>query len=153
MRSYSPITTNEDMQLAKAIKQGDQHSLGILYDKYAPALTGIISRITNEKKLTESILHNSFLKFWQQAIQYNPSTSSLFTWLTGIVRKTAWEEVNTNNGVRTSADESFQHTAFDLVYYQGLNYNEAATTLQTTVSVINNSIKLAMSNLKQNAEK
>ncbi len=153
MSSNSPMTTTDDMQLAEAIKQGDQYSLGILYDKYAPALTGIISRITNEKKRTESILHNSFIKFWQQAKQYNPSNSSLFTWLSGIVRKTAWEEVNTNSGVRPFADEPLQHTAFDLVYYHGLNYNEAATTLQTTVSVINNSIKSAMSNLKQNATK
>lgn len=151
MRSNSPIT-NDDVQLAAAIQQGDQHSLSTLYDKYAPALTGIISKITTEKKLIESILHTSFLKFWQQATQYNPSTSSLFTWLTGIARKTAWEEVNINSSVRPAADEAVQQTAFELVYYQGLNYNEAAITLQTTVSVINNSIKTALSNLKQHVE-
>ena len=87
------IGAADDLRLAVAIKKGDQQSLGLLYDKYAPALSGIISRIVNEEILAEKILNLTFVKAWNDVAAFNSCSSSLFSWLIKIVRQTAFEEL------------------------------------------------------------
>ena len=51
----------EDQRLMLLLKKGNQQTLGLLYDQYAPALLGIIVRITNNRELAEKILHTVFV--------------------------------------------------------------------------------------------
>ena len=70
-----------DLQLAASLQKGKQESLAVVYDKYAPALGGIISRMVNETALAEKILQDSFINAWRQVAAFNPSNSSFFTGL------------------------------------------------------------------------
>jgi DNA-directed RNA polymerase specialized sigma24 family protein len=146
-------TGADDLQLAIAIKKGNQQSLGVLYDKYAPALSGIISRITNDKKLNEKILTKAFVNAWNQITAFNSSTSSLFSWLISIARQTAFEvlksEQEQNPGDNNSVYPAHQKSVFELVYYKGLTYNEVAMALQITVDKAKASIKMTMENMKE----
>ncbi len=81
---HNSTGADEDLQLDNAVKHGNQQSLGIFYDKYAPALYGISSRIVNEGKRAEKILNDSFINAWNQMDAFNPSNSSVFSWLIAI---------------------------------------------------------------------
>lgn len=148
------IGAADDLWLAVAIKKGDQQSLGLLYDKYAPALSGIISRIVNEEVLAEKILNLTFVKAWNDVAAFNSCSSSLFSWLIKIVRQTAFEELTLEqeqNPQRSNlVYEAHQKSAFDLVYYKGLTYNEAATVLQLSVTEVKANIKMTTENMKEN---
>ena len=92
---HNIIRTDNDLRLAVSVKKGNHQSVGLLYDKYASALSGIISRITNNEKLAEEILNITFVKLWNQIGTFNSSNTSLFTWLINITRQTAFYDIRT----------------------------------------------------------
>jgi DNA-directed RNA polymerase specialized sigma24 family protein len=143
----------DDLQLAIAIKQGNQQSLGLLYDKYAPALSGIIIRIINNEKQAEKILNLTFVKIWNEVAAFNSCSSSLFSWLINLARQTAFEELKSEQEQNPQENnlvyEAHQKSAFDLVYYKGLTYNEVATVLQVPVAEVKASIKKTMYSMKE----
>ena len=69
---------NEDRLLAIAIGRGDQQAFSKLYDKYAPALAGIISRIMGNYTATDEILQRIFLIVWNETGSFDASKHSLF---------------------------------------------------------------------------
>jgi RNA polymerase sigma factor (sigma-70 family) len=155
----------EDQRLAIAVKRRDQQSLGLLYDKYAPALMGIISRIVNNHEIAEEVLRTTFLKLWDQIGSFDASKSSFFSWLINLARRTAqdeWKSTQFKNpppvdtvykqGSMGDADRSFeeitQDAAFDLVYYRGLSCDEAAARLNISVESLRTNMRAAIQNLK-----
>lgn len=161
MHTYT--RADEDLELAVSLKRGKQQSLAVLYDKYAPALTGIITRIIKDESLVEKVLNNSFVKAWNQISAFNPSNNSLFSWLINIARQTAFEEIRsgnnrdvqkniliTNNAVyKAQKNGSGRESAFELIYYKGLNYLEAATVLHITLAEVKTSIRTTLENMKK----
>ncbi len=147
------IGPDEDVNLAVSVNQGNQQSFGKLYDKYAPALFGIISRIVNDKKLAEEILNAAFVNTWNQVATFNASKTSLFTWLISIARQTALDEIKSeqfkNPLYSNPVYEENKKSAFDLVYYKGLNCIEAAAQLNITVEELKADIKMTIKNMKE----
>ncbi len=159
--------TDEDQGLAVSMKQGDQQSLGLLYDKYSPALMGIISRIAGNAELAEEILQNSFVRIWNQIGSFNPSETSLFTWMMNMARHSAFEEIKAEHsknpgvsdtvykGIKKMPNEdlsypgAIQKAAFDLIYYKGLNCKEAAASLNISVDDLRINIRAEIKKLKE----
>ena len=79
----------EDLVWALAIGRGDQQALAMLYDKYAPALTGVIRRIVQKDESADEVLQKVFQIVWNEAGLFDASKHSLFTWLIKISRHTA----------------------------------------------------------------
>lgn len=158
---------DEDQRLAVAVKQGNQQSFGLLYDKYAPALSGIIIRIANNEKQAEEILNITFVKVWNQIAAFNSSKTSLFVWLINIARQAAFDEIKSvqaknppyiipvyEANEKEPANSSpmngkNQSSSFDLVYYKGLNFTEAAAKLHITVAELTNNIRMTIENRKE----
>ena len=145
----------EDHQLIIAVKQGDQRSLGLIYNKYAPALMGIISRIACNKEVAEEILRTTFLKIWDRIGTYDTSKGSLFSWLINTARTEARKvsvaaknPKDPDHVYDLSLGESLQQTAFDLVYYRGLKCDEVAAALNIPVETVRAMIREAFQNLK-----
>lgn len=65
----------------------------ILYDNYASALYGIISRIIRQDEIAEDVLQETFLKIWNNFSQYDPAKGRLFTWMVNVARNTAIDKV------------------------------------------------------------
>ena len=148
----------EDQRLMLLLKKGNQQALGLLYDQYAPALLGIIVRITNNRELAEKILHTVFVKAWNGKDSYNGSGISLFTWLISIARQSAFEAMKTDAEKNLSGSYPVYeapenvipgNAAFNLVYYKGFSFSDAATALHLPVSEVTNNIRMTIQNRQE----
>jgi RNA polymerase sigma-70 factor (ECF subfamily) len=155
---------DEDLCLAIAIKQGDQQALGIVYDKYAPVLLGLICRIVPAKDIAEEILQTAFLHFWQQVSSFEGTKYSLLSWMINITRQLAlgkakslqmetpapvisvYEQTSNNSENVETISGAVQNVIFDLVYYKGLSCAEAATVLKIPVDALKKNIRMAIKN-------
>ncbi len=132
------VPGEEDQQLALKIEQKCLETIGIIYDRYAPALLGIICKITGDKQVAEDILKTVFIKACSQAGSFHASGSSLFTWLINIARQLAFDKIKNEhrNNVPAAND-----SAFELVYYKGLPYKEAMVSLGITAPAFKNNLR------------
>lgn len=157
---YKP---DEDTRLVLAVQAGDQQCFSLLYDKYAPALLGIISKIIDNEHLAENTLQLTFVNAWNTITRFNNSDSSLFTWLINMARKTAFEKLpsnpeknlQNNNAVYEAANRGISNLetdaiVFDMVYNKGLSCIEVATLLNMSVDEIKTNIKKAVQCLREN---
>ncbi len=136
---------NEDERLAVSLKKGNQQSLDLLYCKYAPALMGIITRIAGNEEMAEDILHKSFLSIRDKIDTFDPSKTSLFTWMINMARQSAYDKIKP---VRFK-DHRFSETVFDLIYYKGLNVNDAAAAMNITVNELKINLRKAIKNIQE----
>lgn len=155
---------DEDLHLSIAIKQGDKEAFGRLYDKYAPVLMGLISRVLPADSDKEEMLQIAFLHIWDQIGSFDASGSSFLTWLINTTRHLAIDKAKSlpaqnqpnHNSVYTHANKnndeqhfsgSVQMVIFDLVYYKGLSCTEAAEALTMPVEEIKKNIRLAIKSI------
>ncbi len=155
----------EDLRLSVAIKEGDKQALGRVYDKYAPALMGLISRIIPVDSIAEEILQTTFLHTWHQIGSFNASGRPLFTWLMNIARQLAidkvrsgqvqnppqhnlvYEHATSNYTEQIIPEEPVQKIIFDMVYYKGESCVKAAEALGMPVEEIKKHVRLAIKNM------
>ncbi len=77
------------MLLVLTLQSRDEKAFADLYDSYSAALFGIIYKIVDDKKETENLLQDCFVKIWQNITRYDPEKGKLSTWLFNIARNTA----------------------------------------------------------------
>ena len=157
---YKP---DEDTRLVMAVQAGDQQCFSLLYDKYAPALLGIISKIIDNEHLAEEILQLTFVNIWNTIARFNNFDNSLFTWLINIARKTAFEKLPSNpaknlqdcNAVYEAANRGISNLetyaiVFDMVYNKRVSCIEVGTLLNMSVDELKTNIKTAVQSLRHN---
>src|SRR4051812_14493882 len=68
------------------LKQRDETAFAYLYDNYAGALNGVISRMVDDEQTAEDILQEAFVKIWNNFSQYDNTKGRLFTWMVNLTR-------------------------------------------------------------------
>lgn len=76
--------------------------LGYLYDRYAGALFGIISRIIKDENVAQEVLQDVFLKIWDRIDQYDPAKGRLFTWMLNVARNQAIDKTRSKEFTSSS---------------------------------------------------
>lgn len=155
----------EDHLLAIAIARGEQQALSKLYDKYAPALTGIINRIISNQTKSDEILQRIFQLVWNEAGSFDVLKQSLFTWLIKITRQAAIDSMpSTQLASHTTFVPECKFTfekneepglvvpvemqIFDLLYHKRLTCTEAATVFKLPADEIKKQVRQAIKNLQ-----
>lgn len=72
--------------MVAAITQKDRLAFAEIYDRYAPNLLGLATRILRDSSAAEDVMQESFLSLWNKAHLYNPAKGVLLTWLYRICR-------------------------------------------------------------------
>ncbi|MCW3086289.1 MAG: polymerase subunit sigma-70 [Bacteroidetes bacterium] len=154
--------------LIEQIGQGNKQAFSRLYDIYAPALLGMISRMGNDEQKAEQILQATFLKIIGSLTKYNPTGERLFTRMLKIARvlaagpgmisenKAVPEIQQVEHLVNEAAEGHYSlekqqksasfpephqpSNALDLVYFNGYSY--AATAQQLGISMAELKIKI-----------
>ena len=80
-------------QLVARIRARDREALSYLYDHYSGAIYGAVSRIINDDDVSQEVLQDAFLKFWEKIDQYDSSKGRFFTWMVNISRNLAIDKL------------------------------------------------------------
>lgn len=79
------------------MRGGDERALAALYDRYAPALLGLVMRIVRDQADAEAVLMKAFLQAWRSADSFDAERGSVIGWLTIIARSRALDFVRTES--------------------------------------------------------
>ena len=152
----------EDRQLAASIGHGNEQALHVIYDRYAPALYGIISRITTDKLLAEEVLTKVFLNIGVNMGSFNPAMSSFFTWLINLTRQTAIDMIksqtnknpnNINIVSRSVGNNNSGNSVFELLFYESLSIAETGAVLGMTEEEVKQNLAKSLKELTEKSVK
>jgi RNA polymerase sigma-70 factor, ECF subfamily len=82
-----------DEQIMEGVRRGDSQAIGTLYDRYAGVIFSLGLRMLGDRETTEELVQEVFLRAWRQAGTYQPRLGRLSTWLMGIARNLAVDEL------------------------------------------------------------
>jgi RNA polymerase sigma-70 factor (ECF subfamily) len=68
------------------LQSNDQRHFSKLYDRFSPALFGLILKWIKDKEVAENLLQDVFIKAWRSRELYDAEKGRLFTWLYRITR-------------------------------------------------------------------
>jgi RNA polymerase sigma-70 factor (ECF subfamily) len=78
--------SDELSYLVQRCAAADEAALRRLYDLQAARLKGLALRITGSAMLAEDVLHDVFVRVWQEARRFDPERGSAAAWLTTLTR-------------------------------------------------------------------
>jgi RNA polymerase sigma-70 factor, ECF subfamily len=87
--SKSMLTDESDLQVLKALQQGDTNALGILYDRYGTAVYRLALRMLTNPTEAEDLTQEVFLAFWRGVDKYDVDRGTLVVFLLTITRSRA----------------------------------------------------------------
>ncbi len=86
-----------EKEIIALFAKADKKAMDLLYDHYADALYGIVSRMLPREESAHDVMQDSFVKIWKNCKEYDPSKGRLFTWLVRIVRNQAIDALRKEN--------------------------------------------------------
>jgi RNA polymerase sigma-70 factor (ECF subfamily) len=154
----------DSLLILELVKQKKEKGISLLYDKYAPALNGIIVRIVKSEAQAEEVLQQAFLHIIQTIDQYDEQKSSLFTWMSHIAREQAKlisqssrEQVHEKTVALPEEThllllgiESEYKEVLDHIYLLGYTPEETSTKLNIPVTIVQSRLRRAIDQLRNN---
>ena len=101
--------------MIKLLQSKDKGGFEYFYDRYSSAVYGIIYKIIKIEELSEEVLQDAFLKFWDKIGDYNSEKGKLFTWMLNIARNMAIDKVRSKEykGIHKTDDITFSVNLYD----------------------------------------
>lgn len=94
-----------------ACAQGDRQALQRLYEQEGARLLGVARRLVREQALAEDIVHDAFIRIWNNAARYDPARGSARGWIFSVTRHLALNFLRDN--ARHVQDEHALETLLD----------------------------------------
>ena len=126
-------------ELLARVARRDEGALGILYDRFAPALLGMLRRILKERRETEDVLQDVFLRLWNQASQFSRKGASVSAWLALAARSAAVDRLRAGKSLAPQARGS----------HRTLRYNSAWLPQKEQIAVLEQRSELLKKVMKQ----
>ena len=90
---------------ASARDAGSAEAFERLYRLCAPLMMGIALRIVRRAEVAEEVLHDSFVRIWQNARAFDPLAARPVAWMAAIVRNRALDTAASHDVSRVDAYE------------------------------------------------
>lgn len=125
MTGPSPLD-EMDRNMVVLFQQGDKNDYLKLYNRYAPAVLGVLTRTLGNQKLAEQCVNESFCQIWAERLNYDPAKERLFTWMLKIAKNCALfgaltDKNNIDDEIREEIDLVY---AMDIKTYLHTKSNE-----------------------------
>ena len=78
-----------DNNIVELFQKGEKSDYLKLYNKYGPAVLGVLTRTIGNQKVAEDCMHNAFCRIWSERLNYDPLKERLFTWMLKIAKACA----------------------------------------------------------------
>jgi RNA polymerase sigma-70 factor, ECF subfamily len=75
-----------DAALVRAVADGSQDALAVLYDRHADGIFAAAVRLSGDRGVAEEVVQETFLALWNRAELFDPNTAALGSWLHAIGR-------------------------------------------------------------------
>lgn len=106
--SKRKLTLSEE-DLVLALKNREKAAVEALYDMYAAALFGVISRIVDDQATAEDVLQETFVKIWRSFSSYSPDKGRLFTWMVNIARNLSIDKLRSKDFKNHSKNQELEN--------------------------------------------
>jgi RNA polymerase sigma-70 factor (ECF subfamily) len=80
---------DDDARLMALIVSGDRGALAHLYDRHAPVMLALGTRILVDRTLAEDVVHDVFLEAWHHAREFDSGRGTVRAWLVTRMRSRA----------------------------------------------------------------
>lgn len=90
-------TTLDDASLIRLITSHRSEALGALYDRYGRLVFSVAFNSVGDHSTAEEITQDVFTRVWEKAGTYEASLGKVTTWLIGITRNRAIDELRRGN--------------------------------------------------------
>ncbi len=102
----APAHMLDDLEIKRLILRTaaqDAEAFSLLYRRTSPILMGVALRITRRREMAEEVLHDAFVKVWNQAKSFDPLALQPVAWMTAIVRNRALDMVSSAEATRVES--------------------------------------------------
>lgn len=117
-----------EQEIVSLLQQQDEKGFNYLYDNYAAAIYGIVTKVVFEKEYADEIIQDVFVKIWKNISQFDPEKGRLYTWMINLARNTAIDYIRSkgfqnqqkNQSIPEFVNESEQYSVNVEVDHIGL---------------------------------
>jgi RNA polymerase sigma-70 factor (ECF subfamily) len=92
---------------AAARDEGAAEAFGRLYRLTAPLVLGVAQRVVGRRELAEEVLHDTFVKIWNAAANFDPLANQPVAWMVAIARNRALDLVASADHARVESLSDF----------------------------------------------
>jgi RNA polymerase sigma-70 factor, ECF subfamily len=86
--------------LLAATANGDRAAFSELYDRMAPRILGLVTRLLRDPAQSEEVAQEVFLEVWQTAARYEPAKGSAVGWMLTMTHRRAVDRVRASQASR-----------------------------------------------------
>lgn len=86
-----------DEALMLQIAGGNEAAFEQLYDRFAPQVFGLVSRLLSDEGHKEEVTQKIFVDAWQHAASFDPRRTTALTWLLTIAHRCAVEQIHSTS--------------------------------------------------------
>jgi RNA polymerase sigma-70 factor, ECF subfamily len=90
-----------DVDLISSLRQGNQHALSILYDRYGSLVYTLALKLLDRRDEAEDLTQDVFLSFWKQE-KFDPTRAKLSSYLCLITRSRAIDKLRNRQSEQKS---------------------------------------------------
>jgi RNA polymerase sigma-70 factor, ECF subfamily len=105
--SFSQESIEQEKLLMARVAEGDREAFTELFDRLAPSILGVLTRLLRQRGLAEEALQETFLQGWLQAENYRPEVGSPRAWLLNIARSRGLDALRREGSRRRREEEAF----------------------------------------------
>ncbi|WP_405011979.1 sigma factor [Kitasatospora sp. NBC_01539] len=99
-------TPDADARLQLRLARGEEAALGELYDRFAPLVHGLATRVLNDQDAAEQLTREVFAQLWTDPASWRPDEGSLRSWLGTLTHRRAVEHLHRLAGHGPAADDA-----------------------------------------------
>ncbi len=100
-----------DVALMQRIADRRPEALADLYDRHAPMLLALATRIVGNQAEGEDVVQETLLQVWHKAKLYDPTRSSVSTWLVLLARSRAIDRLRSRRVAERTAQSAHAENA------------------------------------------
>ena len=79
--------------LMDLVAKGDEAAFAALYDRFAPHVHGVSSKVLVDQAQAQEVTQEVFLELWRQAPRFDPAKATVKTWLAVLAHRRAVDRV------------------------------------------------------------
>lgn len=102
------MTNRRDADVIRRIRAGDRAAFLEFYDRYAPLLLSVATRVLSDRREAEDVLQDVCTQIWQKSTGYDAQLGSLSSWAVTLTRNKAIDRVRATSRRRRLAEEMAQ---------------------------------------------